>query len=495
MISFVDITERKEAADAVLRRLAAVVESSADAILSKDLDGTVRTWNRGAERLYGYSGAEVAGRSVKILVPEGRADEWTKVMAMLARGEHVEQLETERIRKDGRRVAVELTISPIRDRDGKVVSASATARDITQRKKAEEALRDSERFARSTLDGLSAHIAILDEDGTILAVNQSWRAFAAANGPISGNVEEGANYFNACEGHVGQFSDEGPAVARGIRGVLTGELPRFAMAYACHGPQGERWFVVRVTPFPGDGPRRVVVAHEDITKQKELEHEVVEIASLEQRRIGQDLHDSVSQELAALSMRAGDLAETLRSDPSRASPLVEGLVQGLRRSQRELRAVMRGLLPVSVDAEGLMAALSDLANRTQHNDKVTCVFACPSPVLVEDNLVATQLYLIAQEAVHNAVKHSRCRNIRIFMESAHLLVLRVQDDGIGLPDQPAENQGGLGLRIMRNRAAIIRAALTIEPAKPAGTLVSCALPRRNHEPSGQQETSESPDRR
>ncbi len=109
-----------------------------------------------------------------------------------ARGEHVEQLETDRIRKDGQRRAVALTVSPIRDSDGKVVSASVTGRDITDRMRAEEALRESERFAHSTLDALTAQIAILDENGTILAVNQSWRAFAAANGPISGNVEEGA---------------------------------------------------------------------------------------------------------------------------------------------------------------------------------------------------------------------------------------------------------------------------------------------------------------
>ena len=223
----------------------------------------------------------------------------------------------------------------------------------------------------------------------------------------------------------------------------------------------------------------------DISRRKELEREVVEIASLEQRRIGQDLHDSVSQELTALSMLAGDLAETLRSDPSNGSQLVERMVQGLQRSQQELRAVMRGLLPVAVDAEGLMAALSDLANRTQQEGKVTCVFDCPKPVLVEDNLIATHLYLIAQEAVHNAVKHARCQNIRISVESDHLLVLRVQDDGIGIPDQPTENHGGLGLRIMRNRAAIIRATLTIEPAKPAGTVVTCALARKNHEPQQQ----------
>ena len=124
----------------------------------------------------------------------------------------------------------------------------------------------------------------------------------------------------------------------------------------------------------------------DITRRKELEREVVEIASLEQRRIGQDLHDSVGQELTALNILAGDLAETMRTNPSNGSNLVERMAQGLQRSQRELRTVMRGLLPVAVDTEGLMAALSDLADRIQQEGKATCKFDCPEPVSVADNL-------------------------------------------------------------------------------------------------------------
>ena len=219
----------------------------------------------------------------------------------------------------------------------------------------------------------------------------------------------------------------------------------------------------------------------DVTRRKELEREVVEIASQEQRRIGQNLHDSVGQELTALNILAGDLAETLVTDPSNGSKLVEQIVQGLRRSQQELRTVMRGLLPVAIDTEGLMAALSDLADRIQQEGKATCKFDCPEPVSVADNLNATHLFLIAQEAVHNAVKHAQPKNIRISLKSGDLLVLNVQDDGIGIPIQPTENYGGLGLRIMRNRAAIIGARLTIQPAEPTGTLVTCALIRKNHE--------------
>jgi len=171
------------------------------------------------------------------------------------------------------------------------------------------------------------------------------------------------------------------------------------------------------------------------------------------------------------------------------------MVQGLQRSQQELRAVMRGLLLVAVDSEGLMAALSDLADRIQREGKATCRFDCSEPVSVADNLTATHLYLIAQEAVHNAVTHARSRSIRISLKSDHLLLLSVQDDGIGMPAQPTGSHGGLGLRIMQNRAAIIGAALTIQPAQPTGTLITCALVSKNHETKPIQETSQDPDRR
>jgi len=490
VITFVDITERKQAADAVVGRLAAVVESSVDAIFSKDLDGTIRTWNRGAERLYGYSREEAVGRSVKMLVPEDRGDEWTKVMATLARGEHVEQLETERLHKDGTRFAMELTISPIRDSDGTVGSASVTGRDITERKRAEDELRASEERFRQMADQAREGEARL---ATILNT--------AADAIITIDVHGAIRSVNAAAEHMFGYA-AAEMIGQNVKMLMPAPYQEEHDRYlARHMQTGEKHIIGIGREVEGrrkDGSTFPVdlavseVGHlklftgllRDISRRKELEREVVEIASLEQRRIGQDLHDSVSQELTALNMLAGDLAETLRSDPSNASQLVEGLVLGLQRSQQELRAVMRGLLPVSVDAEGLMAALSDLVNRTQQNDKVTCVFDCPKPVLVEDNLIATHLYLIAQEAVHNAVKHARCQNIRISVESNHLLVLRVQDDGIGISDKPTENHGGLGLRIMRNRAAIIRAALTIEPAKPAGTFVTCALARKrkNNEP-------------
>ena len=181
-----------------------------------------------------------------------------------------------------------------------------------------------------------------------------------------------------------------------------------------------------------------------------------------------------------MNLLADTLAETLQTDPAGGAALVERIGQGLKRIQRDLRAVMRGLVPVPVDTQGLMASLIDLADSTRQLGRANCTFDCDEPVSVRDNLVATHLYLIAQEAVHNALKHARSRNIRISLRAAHRLVLRVEDDGIGMPAHPRENQG-LGLRIMANRAAIIGATLTIESAPSGGTLMTCVLARRDDE--------------
>ena len=132
----VDITERKRAEQAA-RRLAAVVEFSDDAILTKDLDGVITSWNRGAERLFGYSAEETIGKLITILIPHDRHDEEREILARVRRGEHV-HYETIRCRKDGSLLDISLTVSPLKDAEGKIIGASKIARDITERRRAQE---------------------------------------------------------------------------------------------------------------------------------------------------------------------------------------------------------------------------------------------------------------------------------------------------------------------------------------------------------------------
>jgi PAS domain S-box-containing protein len=129
-----------DAADEARQRLAAIVESSDDAILSKNLDGIILSWNAGAERLFGYRPEEVVGKCVTILIPDDHLDEEPRILARIRRGERVEPYETMRQRKDGSLVDISLTVSPIKDASGRVIGASKIARDISERKRAEAAL-------------------------------------------------------------------------------------------------------------------------------------------------------------------------------------------------------------------------------------------------------------------------------------------------------------------------------------------------------------------
>ena len=144
-----DVTERKRTEDERFQ-LAAIVESSEDAVIGKNLGGIITTWNNGAERIYGYSAGEILGKHVSILTPPERPDEIPQIMEKLGRGERTQPCETVRITKDGRRIHISLTMSPIRDNTGKIIGASAVDRDITDRKRVEEKLRAQEQALRSS---------------------------------------------------------------------------------------------------------------------------------------------------------------------------------------------------------------------------------------------------------------------------------------------------------------------------------------------------------
>jgi PAS domain S-box-containing protein len=146
-----DITERKRAEE-MRERLAAVVDSSDDAIISKDLMGTINAWNRGAEKIFGYSAAEVIGKPALLLFPPERFDEEREILARIRRGESVEHFETIRVRKDGKRIDISATTSPVKDSSGKIVGASKIAHDITERNRAKEALRHSDARRKFALE-------------------------------------------------------------------------------------------------------------------------------------------------------------------------------------------------------------------------------------------------------------------------------------------------------------------------------------------------------
>jgi PAS domain S-box-containing protein len=144
VLVFRDISGRRRAEE-TQAFLAAIVASSDDAIVSKTLEGVIRTWNAGAERLFGYTAAEAVGRPITLIIPPERLDEEHEILARIRGGERVDHFETVRVSKQGRRIDISLTVSPVRDGTGRIIGASKVARDITDRKRAEEALREADR--------------------------------------------------------------------------------------------------------------------------------------------------------------------------------------------------------------------------------------------------------------------------------------------------------------------------------------------------------------
>ena len=251
ILSGIDITERKRAEEA-RARLAAIVESSEDAIVSKTLDGVIRSWNAGAERLFGYSHQEAVGQPITLIIPRERQDEERAILERLCRGERVEHFETVRVSKDGRRLDISLTISPVCDDVGHVIGASKIARDISEKKRAENALRESEeRYRQAATEAAQA----AEANAKFRAFFEQGRNFAGVLALDGTVVEANRLCLDAC----GFTCDEvigKPFWESGWwnRSAALMEMVRAASLQAAEG----RLFRTETNYFVADGAERVV---------------------------------------------------------------------------------------------------------------------------------------------------------------------------------------------------------------------------------------------
>lgn len=471
--------------------LASIVESSNDSIITVDFDLTITTWNGAAERVYGYPRAEAVGKPLTMLTLPKDAAAVLRRVESIAQSEKVETFDTVRLHKDQHEMWLSITLSPVKNRAGKVVGISTIARDVTARKVAERLqfiVENAREYAIFSMDldrrittwnagaqailgyepeeilGQSADLIFTPEDRAA-EVPEREALVALAQGRANDERwlrrKDGSRFWG--DGVMMSMLD-GRGTAVGLVKIFRDHTQVREAHATLEKHVKERTAALR---------QANAELSAEIAERNRLEQEILKISEREQRRIGQDLHDGLCQELAANAFMAQALATRLASRQPMESAELAKIAGQINEAVGHARDVARGLHPVELEAHGLMNALAELAKR--NTDGVRCVFTCETEVLLHESVVALNLYRIAQEAVANAFKHAQPRNIAVQLSSrAGQLTLTITDDGAW----KRPTKAGMGVHIMQYRARTIGASLSISQGKEGGTRVTCVFPSK-----------------
>ncbi len=457
------VIERERAAAALRsseQRLRAVFKNAAIGIAIAEAGGHQRLLrtNGTLNHMLGREAGELVGKPLSTFAhpDDARADE--ELFRDLCSGRlRSYQSEQRFLRRDGEIVWCTASVSLIRDDNGKPLRTITLLADNTECRRAEAELRQ----INLSLEHATEGIARIDHQGRYLAVNRTFVDLLKSSpwelvGSPWLDIIHPADRKRAWQALERMASgDSAESDARALR--RDGSIVHLHIVL-WRAAAGHHYVFVK-----------------DITESKERAQQIAEAVLREQRRIGRELHDNLGQQLTGAAMLTGTLYQRLRSADSPEAGAVLELVQQLTAAHAQVRALARGLTPIEVDASELPAALRALAQDITRRSGIPCEVSCSARICLSDNATATQLYLIAQEAVSNAVRHAGAGRIAISLRrDPHHVTLRIQDDGCGLPE-PRPRSGGVGLGIMQYRARAIGTSLDIEASQGEGTSVICRL--------------------
>jgi PAS domain S-box-containing protein len=463
-------------AEEVRNRLAAIVESSEDAILTEDLNGTITGWNEGATKMYGYSDAEAVGKSISILIPPELKHELPEILGQIRLRQCVVHMETVRVTKDDRRIDISLTVSPLKDRNGNSVGASVIARDITDRKRAEALRRESEARFRMLADTAPVMIWVSGPDALYTFFNRQWLEFT---GRILGQ-EIGNGWSEGV--HPTDFQ---PCVDY-YRSSFA-ERRSFTMEFRLKRADGQyRWLVDNGVPrFGPEGDFLGYIGTcVDISEQKQneqsLQHLTARIFTLqdeERKRVAAELHDGLGQSLAIIKNRA-QLGLRSQANPERIIEQLEEIAATATAAILEVREIAHNLRPYELDRLGLGAAIESMVERVSNS---TPISLSADLERMEDLLspeAETSVYRIVQEALSNVIQHSRATAARIEIRTFEgKMTISIQDNGKGFPASAdnGSNTRGFGLAGIAERVRGLGGFFEIVSKPEGGTTLTVHL--------------------
>lgn len=462
-----DTTRRKQRDEAFQRsqeNYRNLAESSPDAIFIFDRELKINYANRSAAGWLGKFPAELVGRAcADFFSPESALEYEASLRLVLDSGKPLNR--ERKTALPGVEKIVETRLLALRDQAGAVISVMAISRDITEQRQAEQLLQRRERWSRELIDCMRDGFFRVDFQGKIREVNEAYCR-------MSGYSREELLTMDISQISLTDLTQE-QVLQRIMKAVRSGS-ERFETRH--RRKDGTAIHVETVITYLEMEGEHILALMRDITDRKQMEQEVLKISAHERQRIGYDLHDGLGQHLAGVAFKTKVLEENLLAVNSPESAAAREIVGLVNQAIAQTRGLARSLAPVEVEMNGLIAALQNLATETRCTFPAECRFHSALQDAQFDSQTSTMLYRIAQEAIHNALKHGGAEVIEMELSTAAdgRTFLAVRDDGKGFSLEACLTKG-MGMRIMRYRANSLGGELQIRSEPGKGTEIQCLL--------------------
>ncbi len=484
----IDISERKKA-EARLREsqenMEAIFENSSEGFLLTDLDGNIKTFNNIAiERMKFVTGKEMApGTSIFEFVEEKDVEFFSSVFASVIAGETVQFDQLYKL-PDGSESWINFSFNPVRKND-EITGMCVTGRDITQKKLADRQQKEMTERMSAIINTLPANIALLDEKGVIVDVNNAWRNFADENDYIGPQYCIGDNYIDVAKKAKGAEKSDGFNVARGLALIIKKEIKEFIYEYPCHSPAKYRWFRMIATPLEEQRYSGAVVMHIDISEVKRLEEERLNNKIMEQKKlaqailmaqeeerdhIGKELHDNINQILAGTKLYLGAAAKQNKQ----LKELNKYPMELIDKSIEEIRILSKRNTTPPKNI-GLKENIESLLDSIRKSSNMNITLHYPSVKKDLSPEIKLNIYRMIQEQMTNILKHANANNVTVTIEVGdHEVFCVTEDDGRGFDTKMKRT--GIGMSNMQNRLELLSGNMNIISAPGKGCIIKAHIP-------------------